>query len=82
MVKDSSGSDQECERSLDAREEKIQIHLMTKVMTRTDPVYRRLVAMTAVDNQCVKEDSKIDEMIPNELEVGQLTDLDAINSSS
>ena len=82
MVKDSSGSDQESERSLDAREEKIQKHLMTKVMTGTDPVYRRLVTMKAVDNQCVKEDSKIDEIIPNELEVGQLTDLDAINSSS
>ena len=46
------------------------------------PVYRRLIAMTAVDGQCAKEDSKIDEIIPNELEVGQPTDLDAINSSS
>ena len=38
------------------REEKIQTHLMSKIMTGTDPVYRRLVAMTAVDIQCVSSE--------------------------
>ena len=68
--------------SLDVREEKIQTHLMSKIMTCTDPVYRRLVAMKAVDDQCVKEDNKIDDLIPNGQEVGQPTVLDAINLTS
>ena len=68
--------------SLDAREEQIQTHLMTNIMTGTDPVYRRLVAMKAVDDQCVKEDNKIDDLIPNGQEVGQPTVLDAIKLTS
>ena len=67
---------------MDAREEQIQTHLMTKIMTGTDPVYRRLVAMSAVDAQSVIKDSKIDDIIPNGLEVAQPTVLDAINLTS
>ena len=51
---------------------------MTKITTGTDPVYRRLVAMKAVDDQSAIKDSKIDDIIPNGLKVAQPTVLDAI----